>query len=62
MKEYQLDCSFAVKLAATTNEDFKSLMQPVFNELDAYGKGGVTPETFARILADIALLSALVAK
>ena len=62
MKEYQLERAYTVKLAATTNEDFKNLLQPVFNDLEAYGKGGIPPEALARVLADLGLLSALVAK
>lgn len=59
LKEYQIDRAFTVKLAKTTDEDFKRLMKPVLDDLEAYGKGGIRPETIARLLTDLGLIAAV---
>src|SRR5476649_2257762 len=56
MKEYQVDRSYANKLAATTADDFKNLLKPALDEIDAYAKGGIAPATIAQAAAALALI------
>jgi hypothetical protein len=61
-KEVQVERAHNVKLAAATGANFIAFLKPALNEIEAYYKGGIMPETIARALGYAGVISSISAK
>jgi hypothetical protein len=61
-RDVQIDRAFAVKQAATTAQDYRTVLQPALAQLEAYGAGGVPPEAIAQALGNLGIITAIVAR
>jgi hypothetical protein len=50
-KEAQVERAYSVKLYEATAKNYQALLEPAFAALEAYAKGGITPEDLAKVLA-----------
>lgn len=61
-KEVQVERAYHVEVAAKTAQNRKDLLTPALDELAAYGKGGIHPETIATLITNIGLVAAFAAR
>lgn len=61
-RELQLQRSTALKRAATTEADYRALVQPAIDVLARYGAGGIKPETLGEFLGALPVTGAILAK
>lgn len=61
-KEVQVKRAYHAEVAAKTAQNRKDLLAPALDELAAYGKGGVHPETIATLITNIGLIAAFAAR
>lgn len=61
-KEVQIERAYHVETAALTAKNRKDLLAPALDELAAYGKGGIHPETIATLITNLGLIAAFAAR
>jgi hypothetical protein len=61
-KEVQVERAYHVDVAASTARNRKDMLTPALEELAAYGKGGIHPETIATLITNVGLIAAFAAR
>ena len=61
-KEEQIKRAYYVDVAALTAQNMNNLLIPALDELAAYGKGGIHPETIATLITNLGLIAAFAAR
>lgn len=58
-RNVQIKRASALERAALTEEDYRTSLKPVFDELAAYGEGGIKPETIVELLGQLGVAGAI---
>jgi hypothetical protein len=58
-RNVQIQRASALEKAALTEEDYRTILKPVFDELAAYGEGGIRPETIVEVLSNLGVATAV---
>jgi hypothetical protein len=61
-QEVQLERAYNVDAAAKTAANWQQLLQPTFDELVAYGQGGIPPEAIAQLIFATGIIATVAAK
>lgn len=61
-QEVQLERAYNVDVAAKTAANWQQLLQPAFDELVAYGQGGIPPEAIAQLVFATGIIATVAAK
>jgi hypothetical protein len=59
LKEVQVSRGAALEKAALTEADYRAVLKPAFDQMAAYGEGGIKPETIVDVLGHLGVASAL---
>lgn len=61
-REYQVERDYIVQRAAKTAKNWTALLSPPLDDLVAYGKGGIRPETVATVITNLGIMGAILGK
>jgi hypothetical protein len=61
-REVQVERAYIVKRASKTAKNWVAVLSPPLDDLVAYGKGGIHPETIATIITNLGIIGAILAR
>ncbi|HVQ10219.1 MAG TPA: hypothetical protein VMS43_17515 [Allosphingosinicella sp.] len=61
-RELQVDRAFAIRRAQAAEADYRALLQPAFDQMAAYGAGGVKPDVLGPFLASLPVTGAILGR